>query len=50
MTTHAADLEALWHSHHDSLMRYMRRRMPVDMAEDLVQDVYLSAWEAMTRI
>lgn len=43
----AADFEMLWDDHRHNLIRYMRHRLPYSDAEDLVQEVYLSAWQAM---
>lgn len=45
----SADLETLWREHRAALLRYMRRRVDVQRAEDLVQDVYLSALDAIQR-
>lgn len=42
----ASDLETLWHDHHVKLLNYVKRRVTVD-AEDVAQDVWLSALEAM---
>lgn len=44
-----ADIETLWHDHHAKLTRYVRHRFPAHLVEDMVQDVYLSALEAMHR-
>lgn len=45
--TITADMEHLWHSHHAKIMRYVRHRLNDDVAEDVTQEVYLRAWEAM---
>lgn len=45
--TITADMEHLWHSHHAKIMRYVQHRLNDDVAEDLTQEVYLRAWEAM---
>lgn len=39
-------IESLWHDHHVKLLNYVKRRVTVD-AEDVAQDVWLSALEAM---
>lgn len=42
----SSELETLWHDHHTKLLNYVKRRVFVD-AEDVAQDVWLSALEAM---
>lgn len=48
MTTHATDLESLWHSHYAKLRAYIRRHIFDDDAiDDLVSSVYLRALVAI---
>lgn len=46
--TPTAEIEQLWNEHHATMLSYIKRRTHEE-AEDVVQDVYLSALEAMQR-
>ena len=46
--TPAAEIEQLWNEHHVTLFNFIKRHTREE-AEDVVQDVYLSALEAMGR-
>lgn len=45
--TAATILEQLWADHHDEVYFYIAKRTNLDIAEDLTQDVYLRAYEAL---
>lgn len=47
MTTLTADLESLWDTERAALIRYMRRRVGPEQAEDLVQNLFLRVWIAV---
>lgn len=50
MTTCAADIEALWHEYHESLFRYVKRRVSQqETIDDIVQTVYIRALSAIRR-